>query len=131
VHECLTPVILEHSLGPDHPDVAISYGLVVDRFAGVGRDEEAERYFQRSLAAFQRALETEHGRQFSAMLHDYPLRGVLNDHVALLRKLDRQAEAEAVEGQMNDIESHPTAMKTQGNTAPRFHRRTGHGGTST
>ena len=89
------------ALGPEHPSMAISFNTSVAysfnnqawRYYNQGRYAEAEEYLQEALALLEKDLGPEH----------LNVAKVLENYVALLRKMNRDAEAEELEARAKAI----------------------------
>jgi tetratricopeptide (TPR) repeat protein len=93
VAECLQPMILEASVGPNHPDVALSLSRLARKHVAGDRYTQAEPLYLRALAIQEKALGPEH----------LDVATTLEDYAALLRKLNRGAEAAEMEGRARAI----------------------------
>jgi tetratricopeptide (TPR) repeat protein len=86
--------IKEQALGEQHPEVAkelINLGVL---YNAQGRYEEAEALHRRSFTILERAIPE--GREFARCLEEY---------ASVLRKTDREAEADRMETRARDIRS--------------------------
>ena len=80
-------LILEQTLGPEHPDVATSINNLALLYQAQGKYAEAEPLYQRALVIYEKALGPEHP-YVAQSLENYAL---------LLRATDRNAEADELE----------------------------------
>jgi hypothetical protein len=102
---CLQPPELESTLGPEHPDVAQSMDRLATRYAALGNDHKqterkaavmrttAESLYRRALAIREKALGPDH----------LDVAATLNHYAALLRKMNRAAEADALDARAQAI----------------------------
>ncbi|MGH7377421.1 MAG: tetratricopeptide repeat protein, partial [Candidatus Methylomirabilales bacterium] len=94
LRDCLKPAILAQTLGPDHPDVARSLYVLANRHLWLEKHREAEPFYQLAIAILEK----------SGGLDDLPaLAATLDDYGHLLRRMNREAEAEEMEGRAKDI----------------------------
>lgn len=84
---CLAPRMPAEGAGGGSPDVAGRIQHVADRYAEQGKYAEAERLYQRALTVREEFLGPEHPE----------VAATLDGYAALLRKLDRTRDAEAME----------------------------------
>ena len=85
--------IREKSLGPDHPDVARSLYRLAQFYWVENKFNDAEPLVQRSLAIVEKDLGLDHPR----------VAELLDHYADLLRKMDRDAEAEKMEARAKAI----------------------------
>ena len=90
---CVDPVVLAHTLGPDHPDVARSLDRLAQLYAFRGRQTEAEALYQRALTI------QEHAPGPASP----DLAQTLEHYAALLRAMAREPEAVDLERRANAV----------------------------
>lgn len=90
---CLEPILLERTLGPGHPEVAWSLTTLAGGYAELGEHSEAASLFQRALDARERASGPAHPE----------LAPILEGYAAVLRRLERVQDAEAMEARLAEI----------------------------
>jgi tetratricopeptide (TPR) repeat protein len=80
--------IKERSLGPEHPDVAMTLNNLAVLHKAVGKYAEAKPLNQRALTIFEAALGPTHPKVITCR----------QNYAQLLREMSRQAEAAVLEG---------------------------------
>lgn len=95
IQSCLDPIILEYTLGPEHPDVARSLNRLADGYVAVGDIIRAEPLYQRAVTIREKTLGPQHP----------DVATTLESYAALLRKMNREVEAEEMEARARAITS--------------------------
>ena len=91
--------LLEQTIGPDHPTLATVLNNLAVVYEAQGKYDEAAPLYQRALALLERTLGPEHPN----------LAAALDNYADLLRKMQREAEAESVEARARGIWGKQTA----------------------
>ncbi len=91
--------ILEKTLGPEHPEVAVSLNNLAELYRAQGRFEEAAPLYEKALAAAEAALGPDHpdvalilsrAWRLSTSRRAAPLRPpTLNERAEAIRKIER------------------------------------------
>lgn len=101
---CLEPAHLAETLGPDHPEVASSLHRVAERFVAKEKYGHAEPLCQLALAIQGQALGPEHP----------DVAPTLDAYAIVLRKLNREAEAEEMTTRAQKIRWNAEGVSDQG-----------------
>lgn len=98
MQRCLEPARLAETLGPDHPEVASSLHRVAERFVAKEKYGLAEPPYRRALAIREQVLGPGHP----------DVAATLDAYAFVLRKLNREAEAEEMTIRAQQIRPTPT-----------------------
>jgi len=101
---CLEPARLAETFGPDHPEVASSLHGVAERFVAKEKYGHAEPLYRLAFAIQEQALGPEH--------HD--VAATLDAYATVLRKLNREAEAEEMTTRAQKIRWNAGGVSDQG-----------------
>jgi tetratricopeptide (TPR) repeat protein len=85
--------LLEQTIGPDHPTLATTLNNLAVVYEAQDKYDEAAPLYQRALALIERTLGPEHPN----------LAATLDNYADLLRKMQREAEAETAEARAKAI----------------------------
>ena len=85
--------LLEQTIGPEHPTLATTLNNLAVVYEAQGKYDMADPLYQRALTLLERTLGPEHPN----------LAAALENYADLLRKMQREAEAETAEGRAKAI----------------------------
>jgi hypothetical protein len=106
---CLEPRTFAETVGVEHSDVVGRIQHVANRYAEQGKYAEAERLYQRALAVREELVGPGHPEVATT----------LDGYAALLRKLDRATDAEALEARAAAIRARqPAASQRESGLFP-------------